>query len=379
MAEQRNAEIWSTRLQKELLALTTDNAPKKETEEVAGVLPAFIKVKEHSLSIENGTCKVSFEISVAKPSSDETTEDETTNIILVLDASLSKKVDGSLDPAGPAYPFKKPKAFLLAGAEQFPEGSTVKDGNLVDIDCDWTPSLHLSDAVLNVGLKVKESILQGEPFYPAPGNEDLDPVDDLVKGAKRFGDFISKSAGSLAHLSQNMTPSKGGRKKKNKRASGNSEVRIGDEINLVEAPWVDCQGLYSCKAIRRPQFVVDAIELAKSRATQSGESNTKFQVDGGEVPEDFGKFMKMQAGNLGKVAGAGFAGAGAMIRSFTQSAKSVLEESFLMITDTHIIELRSSKLNLSVGTGESVGTVRHRVASPPHCSPMLCSYVRNRN
>jgi hypothetical protein len=39
-----------------------------------------------------------------------------------------------------------------------------------------------------------------------------------------------------------------------------------------------------------------------------------------------------------------------MFRSFTQSAKSVLEESFLMITDTHIIELRSSKLNLSVGT-----------------------------
>jgi hypothetical protein len=49
-------------------------------------------------------------------------------------------------------------------------------------------------------------------------------------------------------------------------------------------------------------------------------------------------------------AGAGFAGAGAIFRSFTQSAKSVLEESFLMITDTHIIELRSSKLNLSTGT-----------------------------
>ena len=39
-----------------------------------------------------------------------------------------------------------------------------------------------------------------------------------------------------------------------------------------------------------------------------------------------------------------------MYRSFTQSAKSVLEESFLMITETHIIELKSSKLNLSTGT-----------------------------
>lgn len=38
-----------------------------------------------------------------------------------------------------------------------------------------------------------------------------------------------------------------------------------------------------------------------------------------------------------------------MLRTFTQSARSVLEESFLMITDGHIIEMRSNKLNLSTG------------------------------
>lgn len=38
-----------------------------------------------------------------------------------------------------------------------------------------------------------------------------------------------------------------------------------------------------------------------------------------------------------------------MFRTFTQSARSVLEESFLMITETHIIEMRSNKLNLSTG------------------------------
>jgi hypothetical protein len=38
-----------------------------------------------------------------------------------------------------------------------------------------------------------------------------------------------------------------------------------------------------------------------------------------------------------------------MFRAFTQSARGVLEESFLMITDTHIIEMRSNKLNLSTG------------------------------
>lgn len=42
-----------------------------------------------------------------------------------------------------------------------------------------------------------------------------------------------------------------------------------------------------------------------------------------------------------------------MFRSFKNKANSVLEESFLMITDTHLIELRSSKLNLSSGIGKS--------------------------
>jgi hypothetical protein len=51
-----------------------------------------------------------------------------------------------------------------------------------------------------------------------------------------------------------------------------------------------------------------------------------------------------------KVANAGLAGAGAMFRNLTQSARSVLEESFLMITETHMIEMRSNKLNLSTGS-----------------------------
>ena len=38
-----------------------------------------------------------------------------------------------------------------------------------------------------------------------------------------------------------------------------------------------------------------------------------------------------------------------MFRNLTQSAKNVLQESFIMITETHIIEMTSSKLNLSVG------------------------------
>ena len=43
---------------------------------------------------------------------------------------------------------------------------------------------------------------------------------------------------------------------------------------------------------------------------------------------------------------------GAMFRSFANSARSVMEESFLMVTDTHIIELKANKLNM-----QNIGTV----------------------
>ena len=53
---------------------------------------------------------------------------------------------------------------------------------------------------------------------------------------------------------------------------------------------------------------------------------------------------------LFQVANAGFAGAGAMLRNITSSTRGLLEESFLMITESHIIEMKSNKLNLSTGT-----------------------------
>ena len=337
--EIKNAEIWSTRLQKELLALTTENASKKETAEVAGVLPPFIKVKDHELNIEGGVCKVAFSVNVEKPNKDG----ETTNIEISLDASLLRKPDGTIDTGAPAYPFLKPSATIVSGASDFPDGSTIADGNRVEIDCDWTPSLHITDAVANVGLKVKESILQSEPFHPA---EEKALGEDLLKGAKRFGEFLKNAGAQIGAAGAG----KGGRKKKSRRSAAPDKVSIGDEINLVEAPWVDCKGLYSCKAIRRPKFVVDAMNLAEVRSKTGGGQPAG---EDGEMPDDFGNYVKAQAGNIGKVAGAGIAGAGAMFRSFAASAKGVLEESFLMITNTHIIEIRSSKLNLSVGTGAS--------------------------
>ena len=60
MSADRNTEIWSTRLQRELLALTTDNASEEAKDEVTGVLPPFVTVKDHQLDITKGDCAVSF-------------------------------------------------------------------------------------------------------------------------------------------------------------------------------------------------------------------------------------------------------------------------------------------------------------------------------
>jgi hypothetical protein len=291
--EQRNAEIWSTRVQRELLALTEGGA-----EDAAHIaeLPPFITLVDHELDIAKGLCKVSFHIDVPVVPKEGADEDP---IVITLDASLHTKVDGSVNAARPAYPFEKPTAILRSGASFFPEGSTVNDGDFVDIDCDWTPSLHLSDAVLNVGLKVKESILQQEPFHKAE-LVPVDRVDEVVKGALRFGNFLSKSAKSVTAKAK--SPKTKEPKQKPRMATA-EDINIGDEINLLESPWVDCEGVYSCKCIRRPVFVEDAMALAASSRPPEQVSASVFDEDDGAVPDNLPDYMKLHAGSIGQVCG----------------------------------------------------------------------------
>jgi hypothetical protein len=306
----RNAEIWSTRLQKELLALTTDNATSQETQDVAGILPPFISIKDHELDISAGICKVSFTIDVSNPRAQ--TEDSSEPIVITLDTSMERNEQGAIIPGASAYPFKQPSIVIKTGASMFPESSTIGNGDPVDIDCDWTPSLHMTDAVLNIGLKIKESILMGEPFHPAV-MEESDPVDDLVKGARLFGTFLSKSVRNFvttptatAASSTETAPPRGNplrrKPKEPKRQASATSINIGDEINLMEPPWVDCQGLYSCKAIRRPGFLEDAIAFAANANKKNQVSSTDDdEEDDGDIPDNFGNYMRLQAGSLGKV------------------------------------------------------------------------------
>jgi hypothetical protein len=357
--DQKNAEIWSTRLQRELLAMTTDNASEDAKQEVNAVLPPFCTIKEHALDIERGDCTVSCLIDLPptvnkapspkkKGGGPSTTADEkekepstgegeeTTEppapIIVTMDVSLQKKADGSVDPAAVSYPFSKPVAVLTSGCSRFPEGSTIKDGDTIDIEMDWTPSLHLTDAFLNVSLKVKECISQGEAFHPGMVEKTRPDVSvaAMMNQAKKlgtsFGTTFSQSLrgltgdgkaggpaaeGGAADKQKKNRLSLGIKKKKPRPKASPGEVRIGDEINMLEAPWVDCQGVYSCKAIRRAKFVEEAMAVAAQQLKKASEQEQQQQVsrssllnenvDQGDVPDDFGEYMKLQAGGISQV------------------------------------------------------------------------------
>lgn len=58
-------------------------------------------------------------------------------------------------------------------------------------------------------------------------------------------------------------------------------------------------------------------------------------------------YMALQAGGVGKVAKSGVTGLGSMFKSFTQSAKNLVEESYLMLTDDLILEVKCSKFSIA--------------------------------
>lgn len=288
---EQSGEIWATRVQKELLSLTADET--QEQNEFTMMLPNFCTVTDHTFDT-NGVCTVDFQAEIRK-------EDQNHVVVFTVDASLPKK-GNAFDYSATAYPFVAPIVTLLSGQEAFPQGSTIQNGNQIAMDLDWTPSLHIPDAVMNISLKLKESILQGEPFHPA--------AEVAKKGKRGFNLSLNKDAISKAFSTRR-------RANKQKRTSSSptaSTIRIGDEINLLEEPWCDSHGVYYCKAIRRPAFIEDAIQEAQSLEDREA-----------------------------------FASPTNMFRSFARSAKSVLEETFFMVTESHVIEMKGTKLDMSHG------------------------------
>lgn len=232
----------------------------------------------------------------------------------------------------------------------------------MDIDCDWTPSLHLRDAALNVALKLREGIKRNEPIYKNDEDEFRMMGEALSQGVsqgtqkmKSFFLSVRDKAAAVAdeldkavaaeradkeerlikqqqqkQVVMRKTKLLAAKKKKDLAAAemsskvvDGSNVQIGDEINLAMNPWNKAVGMHSCKAIRRPGFVDTAIKLAA--------------VDGG------GK-------SSNEVAGAGVLATGSIFQSFRQSAKSLVEESYLMVTPDHILEISCNKFSVATAT-----------------------------
>jgi len=393
-------------------AISTDSVTKTNSNSSADHLPPFITVEKHILEIENAACQVWFNVdinskvaSTTSPTDsteeefkkntvedmkdDDTKEEEkgtessddqqqqqplssSVTLTVILDASFktkrsnrgttpvnahNEKVDSSR-----IYPFSKPVASLHKGAHHLPSGSTLQNGDFLSIDCDWTPSLHLSDAIMNVALKLRESIKRGEPLHDTDSSYDnKDYGQALVAGldaaasdvgevitqgmtqstnnirsfitsvrtkAQNFADELDKVAEANAEQLKNRQEKQAQQRmqarqdKINKKNVVDAEnVEIGDVIDLSQSPWSEAVGLHSCKAIRRPEFVDAAIKIA-------GDARKKN----------------------GKVAGTGLSVTNSFFSSFRASAKSIVEETYLMITPGLILEISCNKFSVASAT-----------------------------
>lgn len=260
------------------------------------------------------------------------------HVVLVLDASLYWRPDSttSQSTSPQCYPFQKPLAVVKSGANLFSGGSTIRNGEEVDIDLDWTPSIHLSDAVTNVALKIRECVKRGEPLHPAMRDEfDGDDEDglsgsilreareakeSLLETKKAMGAMFSSGLSSLSakgssFAAKGQTASKsmsksfltlgeslsqfaeaGGEPKQGEGVAEGGALSlgeegeppkpkevvkkvvkpipdIGDEIDLSDEPWNQCIGMYSCKAIKRPAFI-EAI-IAKAAKNQKNQKEVR--------------------------------------------------------------------------------------------------------
>jgi hypothetical protein len=149
----------------------------------------------------------------------------------------------------------------------------------------------------------------------------------MEQSARHIASSAGKMASSLARAvsalgspsAANATKQPSRKKRPSKKSSEKvaSEVRIGQEINLLQEPWVEAHGVYSCKSIRRPDFILDVIAHAESKSDDNKPS---------------------------------FGSPSALFKSMSKKAGSVLQESFLMITETHLIEMKSSKLAPTTAT-----------------------------
>lgn len=394
-------EIWSTRLQREILALSEKGEDKKDV----GILPSFISFQNYNLDIDQGLCTVDFAIIVecanyspSKPKKSQTdikakvdgavgeedndtkavedaddsaigdaesttqiatkepdgneidTRDQSSNVsmddtkfkvqvVVTLDASIQRR--DSIANASNSYPFFKPRAFITSGADHF-RFMEIQNGDEIQIDCDWTPSLHLNDAVLNIALKVRESIKRNEPCLKVVQkdlsfqHDILDEVradfskagakvssffSDLRSRASAVADELDQAVGSVSGDAEEHVSSSRLRRKvlRSPQVDGPpslpakvvtvDNVEIGDEIELSQDPWNKAVGMYPCKTIRRPDFINIAMESSRADTSQKVSVNSDHEEENdaatvglyGQQQCSADNYLMLHAGDLREV------------------------------------------------------------------------------
>jgi hypothetical protein len=81
----------------------------------------------------------------------------------------------------------------------------------------------------------------------------------MVLGSKKLSHLITKfdrghedGESPSGRQRKRLTP-----KHKNKQRVQDAE--IGDKIRLIDLPWKDCEGMFPCRAMRRPDFAESAL------------------------------------------------------------------------------------------------------------------------
>lgn len=354
-------EIWSTRVQKEVLVLT--NLEEKNNRNIisCGLLPSFLKVKDYTLDIKKGVCKVCFLVviedilsnvkrfqceKINRKDEDNIKANQShmiqtglsqdlnmVNITIILDASLRLYPHHKFDPSH-SYPFLKPESFLEYGESFLPYGSTLHDSDPIEIDCDWTPSLHLNDAAQNIALKIRECMKRSEPFHSkhflkaTPNSLSHRFTTTISDSSARISNFFqsvlsvaTEFGAELGETSEKSTfefPEVNKLFDKKVLSSECSPklqpsietIKPGDLIQLRGKPWCLCSAIYSCKILKRPEFVMADLAM----------TNSSDKV-------------------------ASFSGAVSVINSFTKSAKSFVEKQFIMLTDELFLEIHCCKFS----------------------------------
>ena len=124
-------------------------------------------------------------------------------------------------------------------------------------------------------------------------------ANDTAKSPKK-ANVVSKETVCVVSKETNDNDGEGGNKE-TKKGVQKGLPEIGDEIDLSESPWNQCIGMYSCKAIKRPDFVVNAIAEAASKKKKDKDVRASDDSDEYIPHYSAANYMMLQSGTISEV------------------------------------------------------------------------------